>query len=191
MLRSRHYNRTRHAGESTRPAAAPVCAPGAGGSLVIATWCQREETPDEPFTARERGALQFLYDEWAHPFFVSVQEYGRLLEVPAPRTQSGRCVLMRAPYSVCSSACTARLSKCCCHVPYVHALHQHAAPGSALAVVASPAREALSCLCRANGELCMAQARPAPSPHAEVGRRKARAMSARAGDRQARGDRRR
>ena len=51
----------------------------AGGTLVIATWCQREEPP--AFTARERAALQFLYDEWAHPFFVSVQEYGRLLEV--------------------------------------------------------------------------------------------------------------
>ena len=48
---------------------------------MIATWCQREEPP--AFTARERAALQFLYDEWAHPFFVSVQEYGRLLEVCA------------------------------------------------------------------------------------------------------------
>ena len=46
---------------------------------MIATWCQREEPP--AFTARERAALHFLYDEWAHPFFVSVQEYGRLLEV--------------------------------------------------------------------------------------------------------------
>jgi hypothetical protein len=92
MLRSRHRSRTRHADESTRPAAARVCTPGAGGSLVIATWCQREETPDEPFTARERAALQFLYDEWAHPFFVSVQEYGRLLEVPAPRMPPALCV---------------------------------------------------------------------------------------------------
>lgn len=48
---------------------------------MIATWCQREAPPERPFTARERSALQFLYDEWAHPFFVSVQEYGRLLEV--------------------------------------------------------------------------------------------------------------
>ena len=73
-----------------------VCALGAGGSLVIATWCQREETPDEPFTARDRAALQFLYDEWAHPFFVSVQEYGRLLEVLARRTQPVGCASTHA-----------------------------------------------------------------------------------------------
>lgn len=53
----------------------------AGGRIVIATWCQREETPDRPFTPKDKSALQFLYDEWAHPYFVSVQEYGRLLEV--------------------------------------------------------------------------------------------------------------
>jgi len=53
----------------------------AGGHIVIATWCQREETPEKPLTSRDKAALQFLYDEWAHPYFVSVQEYGRLLEV--------------------------------------------------------------------------------------------------------------
>ena len=53
----------------------------AGGHIVIATWCQREETPGRPLTAKDKAALQFLYDEWAHPYFVSVQEYGRLLEV--------------------------------------------------------------------------------------------------------------
>ncbi len=53
----------------------------AGGHIVIATWCQREESPDRPFTPKDKAALQFLYDEWAHPYFVSVQEYGRLLEV--------------------------------------------------------------------------------------------------------------
>ena len=52
-----------------------------GGSLVIATWCQREETPERPFSEADTAALQFLYDEWAHPYFVSVQHYGRLLEV--------------------------------------------------------------------------------------------------------------
>ena len=53
----------------------------AGGHIVIATWCQREGTPGRPLTAKDKAALQFLYDEWAHPYFVSVQEYGRLLEV--------------------------------------------------------------------------------------------------------------
>ena len=51
---------------------------------MIATWCQREETPERPFSEADRAALQFLYDEWAHPYFVSVQHYGRLLEVSFP-----------------------------------------------------------------------------------------------------------
>ena len=59
----------------------PVLSAPAGGHIVIATWCQREETPGRPLTAKDKAALQFLYDEWAHPYFVSVQEYGRLLEV--------------------------------------------------------------------------------------------------------------
>jgi MPBQ/MSBQ methyltransferase len=51
-----------------------------GGTLVIATWCQREETPATPFTQSEKDKLQFLYDEWAHPYFISKEEYARLLE---------------------------------------------------------------------------------------------------------------
>lgn len=47
-----------------------------GGTLVIATWCQREAPPD--LSPDERARLQFLYDEWAHPYFVSVEEYERL-----------------------------------------------------------------------------------------------------------------
>ena len=53
----------------------------AGGHLAIATWCQRETTPSTPFTDKDRADLQFLYDEWAHPFFVSKEEYGRLAQV--------------------------------------------------------------------------------------------------------------
>jgi MPBQ/MSBQ methyltransferase len=49
-----------------------------GGTLVIATWCQREETPQKPFTEDDKSRLQFLYDEWAHPYFVSKEEYGRI-----------------------------------------------------------------------------------------------------------------
>jgi hypothetical protein len=52
-----------------------------GGTLVIACWCQREETPDKPFTDKEREELQFLYDEWAHPYFISIQEFERLMQV--------------------------------------------------------------------------------------------------------------
>lgn len=49
-----------------------------GGTLVVATWCQRDETSEKPFTVEERERLQFLYDEWAHPYFVSKEEYGRI-----------------------------------------------------------------------------------------------------------------
>jgi len=51
-----------------------------GGTLVIATWCQREETPETPFSDDEKEQLKFLYEEWAHPYFVSVEEYERLLQ---------------------------------------------------------------------------------------------------------------
>lgn len=50
-----------------------------GGTLVIATWCQREETAERPFTEQDKTDLQFLYEEWAHPYFVSIEEYGRLM----------------------------------------------------------------------------------------------------------------
>ena len=33
-----------------------------------------------PFTKRERDELQFLYDEWAHPYFISRQEFIRIME---------------------------------------------------------------------------------------------------------------
>ncbi|KAI3432388.1 hypothetical protein D9Q98_003944 [Chlorella vulgaris] len=51
-----------------------------GGTLVIATWCQREETPATPFSESDRKRLDFLYEEWAHPYFVSKEEYGRIME---------------------------------------------------------------------------------------------------------------
>lgn len=51
-----------------------------GGTLVIACWCQREESPQTPFTSEEKDQLQFLYDEWAHPYFISNLEFGRLMD---------------------------------------------------------------------------------------------------------------
>jgi len=51
-----------------------------GGALAVATWCQREETPENPLTAEDKDNLQFLYDEWAHPHFISYEEYGRIME---------------------------------------------------------------------------------------------------------------
>jgi len=53
-----------------------VLAPG--GNLVIATWCERDPIP--PFTAEERNTLKFVYEEWSHPYFVSISSYGKLME---------------------------------------------------------------------------------------------------------------
>lgn len=50
-----------------------------GGTLVIACWCQREETPQAPFSEKDKADLKFLYDEWAHPYFISIQEFERLM----------------------------------------------------------------------------------------------------------------
>lgn len=49
--------------------------------MVVATWCQREETADHPLSEKDKKDLQFLYDEWAHPYFISIEEYKRIIEV--------------------------------------------------------------------------------------------------------------
>jgi len=48
-----------------------------GGRIVVATWCQREEEP--AFTPAERKTLDYLYGEWTHPYFISIEEYGRIM----------------------------------------------------------------------------------------------------------------
>lgn len=53
-----------------------VCKPG--GTVVIATWCERE--PNPPITPSEQKKLDFLYKEWAHPYFISIEEYERLCQ---------------------------------------------------------------------------------------------------------------
>ena len=50
-----------------------------GGTLVIATWCQRDDTA-VPLTEEDKSRLQFLYDEWAHPYFISKEAYGTLCQ---------------------------------------------------------------------------------------------------------------
>jgi len=50
-----------------------------GGRLVIATWCQRDNSTSG-FTPEEEKKLDFLYSEWTHPFFISYEDYGRLVE---------------------------------------------------------------------------------------------------------------
>uniref|UniRef100_A0A7S1EXV6 Methyltransferase domain-containing protein n=1 Tax=Noctiluca scintillans TaxID=2966 RepID=A0A7S1EXV6_NOCSC len=49
-----------------------------GGSMVVATWCERD--PDPPFTPEDRTNLDFLYQEWSHPFFISINSYKDLME---------------------------------------------------------------------------------------------------------------
>lgn len=49
-----------------------------GGRIVIATWCERERPPE--FTPKERKTLDYLYGEWTHPYFISKEEYGRIMD---------------------------------------------------------------------------------------------------------------
>lgn len=42
-------------------------------NTFLLTESQREETPEKPFTDTDRKDLKFLYDEWAHPYFISIQ----------------------------------------------------------------------------------------------------------------------
>ncbi|KAJ8614258.1 hypothetical protein CTAYLR_001116 [Chrysophaeum taylorii] len=48
------------------------------GKLVVATWCQRDNAT-QSFTAEEEQALDFLYSEWTHPYFISIQDYDRII----------------------------------------------------------------------------------------------------------------
>jgi len=49
-----------------------------GGRIVVATWCQRESPPE--FTPKERKTLDYLYGEWTHPYFISIEEYERIMQ---------------------------------------------------------------------------------------------------------------
>ena len=73
---------------------------------MIACWCQREETAERPLTKEDKERLQFLYDEWAHPFFISIEEFGRLMEVR---------LLQRAPSRSWQSSFLLRMH--CMHQP--------------------------------------------------------------------------
>ena len=50
-----------------------------GGRLVIATWCQRDDTV-KPFDSEDRKMLDFLYAEWTHPYFISIQKYAEFMK---------------------------------------------------------------------------------------------------------------
>lgn len=38
---------------------------------MVATWCQRDNST-QPFTPAEEQKLDFLYSEWTHPHFISI-----------------------------------------------------------------------------------------------------------------------
>ena len=66
--------------------AAPPCLP-ANPSPPASSCCwppppSRPHRPHcRPFTPQDKEDLQFLYDEWAHPYFISIAEFGRLMNV--------------------------------------------------------------------------------------------------------------
>lgn len=50
-----------------------------GGKFVMATWCQRDDR-QIPFNDKEKRDLRFLYEEWTHPYFISIEAYKDLME---------------------------------------------------------------------------------------------------------------
>lgn len=49
-----------------------------GGKFVMATWCQRDDS-EVPFDKKEKRDLRFLYEEWTHPYFISIEAYTELI----------------------------------------------------------------------------------------------------------------
>jgi MPBQ/MSBQ methyltransferase len=65
-----------------------------GGTFVMACWSQRDETPERPFTRRDARDLQYLYEEWTHPYFISINDYKKLMDdtgVMNPVTTANWC----------------------------------------------------------------------------------------------------
>mmetsp|Transcript_17996 Transcript_17996/g.24933 ORF Transcript_17996/g.24933 Transcript_17996/m.24933 type:complete len:376 (+) Transcript_17996:67-1194(+) len=50
-----------------------------GGKYVMATWCQRDDR-DKPFTEKDERDLNYLYEEWTHPYFISIEKYAELID---------------------------------------------------------------------------------------------------------------
>lgn len=50
-----------------------------GGKYVMATWCQRDDR-EVPFTKKDERDLNFLYEEWTHPYFISIEAYKELID---------------------------------------------------------------------------------------------------------------
>lgn len=50
-----------------------------GGKFVMAVWCQRDDR-EAPFDKRDKRDLQYLYEEWTHPYFISKEAYAELID---------------------------------------------------------------------------------------------------------------
>lgn len=50
-----------------------------GGKFVMATWCQRDDR-EVPFSEKDKRDLKFLYEEWTHPYFISIEKYKDIID---------------------------------------------------------------------------------------------------------------
>jgi len=50
-----------------------------GGKYVMATWCQRDDR-EVPFSDKDERDLKFLYEEWTHPYFISIEKYKEIID---------------------------------------------------------------------------------------------------------------
>ena len=50
-----------------------------GGKFVMACWSQRDDS-EVPFDKRDKRDLQYLYEEWTHPYFISIPAWTKLME---------------------------------------------------------------------------------------------------------------
>lgn len=50
-----------------------------GGKYVMATWCQRDDR-EVPFDDKDKRDLNFLYEEWTHPYFISIEQYKEIID---------------------------------------------------------------------------------------------------------------
>lgn len=50
-----------------------------GGKFVMATWCQRDDR-EVPFSDKDKRDLRFLYEEWTHPYFISIEKYAEIID---------------------------------------------------------------------------------------------------------------
>lgn len=50
-----------------------------GGTFVMACWSQRDDS-EQPFTKKDKRDLQYLYEEWTHPYFISINDFKKLID---------------------------------------------------------------------------------------------------------------